>query len=128
MGAWLKGNERGFVWIPTVLWVAVILFFAVLPYRKLPALTVGHFDKVAHFFEYAILSALLMRSFYYDYSSLTLARSSFFTLILGGGYGIVMELVQHFVPGRCPSMGDAVANITGVFVGLILGKVVIWRK
>jgi VanZ family protein len=46
-----------------------------------------------------------------------------FILILGWGYGILMELVQFAIPGREPSVLDAAANVAGVLFGITLRKV-----
>ncbi len=55
-------------------------------------------------------------------------KNHLFTLILGSGYGIVMELMQRFIPGREASAGDVAANITGVVFGILLGRMMLWRK
>jgi len=34
--------------------------------------------------------------------------------------GAVLELGQHFVPGRTPELGDAAANSLGVLAGLVV--------
>ncbi|MFH1552969.1 MAG: VanZ family protein, partial [Candidatus Omnitrophota bacterium] len=85
-----------------------------------PPLAIGYFDKVAHFFEYAFLAALIVRSMRRT-GRLSGMKISLFTLILSGGYGIVMELLQRFVPGRDASLYDVVANAAGTIFGIILG-------
>ncbi|MDP8299974.1 MAG: VanZ family protein [Candidatus Tantalella remota] len=115
------------IWVIPVVWAGVVLFFSVLPYKGPIQLTVGYFDKMAHFFEYTVLAALLMRGVSY-YSISFQAKSALFTLILGGGYGILMELVQRLVPGRDASMGDVGANVAGTVFGIILGRMVKWQK
>lgn len=40
-------------------------------------------------------------------------------------YGFVTELAQATVPGRSPQLGDILANITGIGIGLALYR---WRK
>jgi VanZ family protein len=39
--------------------------------------------------------------------------------------GVVIELLQHFSPGRTPDIADVIANSTGVFTGITLGLCVI---
>ena len=110
------------------MWASVILLFAVLPCEKIPALTIGCLDKILHFSEYFFLAVLMVWAFYYDRKDLSFGRVFLIILILGGGYGIVMELLQYFVAGRYPSPGDGAANLSGVLSGAMVGKVVIWRK
>jgi len=122
-------KDKGiFAWWPALLWALVKLLFAVLPYKRVPSITTGYFDKVAHFIEYFILSVLVVRGLSNHSEHPFRDRVFSFTLILGGLYGIVLELMQHLVPGRHPSFGDAAANLAGVLVGLIIGKEVLWRK
>ncbi|RKY42869.1 MAG: hypothetical protein DRP85_01530 [Candidatus Makaraimicrobium thalassicum] len=120
-------NRPIFAWIPTFVWASVILVFSLLPYNRHLPLTVGYFDKVAHFFEYAVLALLMSRGMR-GAGSFFFAKNFSFALILGGGYGIVMELAQHFVPGRAADIYDAAANIAGVICGVVLGELILWRK
>ena len=44
------------------------------------------------------------------------------------GYGIVVEVLQGFVPGRSQEVADAVADAVGATIGLaLLGALVRWR-
>ncbi len=124
---WIKQDKSIFVWMPTIVWLSVILVFAVLPCKTGSPLTVGYFDKIAHFFEFAILAVLMVRSLRFA-TSFSVTKSSLFTLISGGGYGIVVELLQLYIPGRNACQGDITANIVGLVFGVILGEFVLWRK
>lgn len=123
---WLKTDRPIFAWIPSLIWGSVILLFSVLPLKNVFPLTIGYFDKLAHTFEYTLLSFLLMKAFYrqrYDFP----IENVVFTLILAGGYGIVMELLQLYVPGREANLVDVVFNLLGVIIGILLGRT-LWRK
>lgn len=124
---WLKKENEFFAWVPTLMWGTLILLFSVLPYRMLPSITVGYFDKMAHFFEYTILAVLIGRGLYSTGKEFS-TRNILLTLILGGVYGILMELVQRFVPGRDASPGDIAANMAGIVFGILIGKLVLWQK
>jgi len=119
--------DRKFIWIPVFIWMGIIFLFAVLPCKNVPLAKVSHFDSAAHFAEYAILAGLVLRSF-------SLAGKVFntkivlFTLILAGGYGILLELVQCFVPERCASVSDIIFNFAGGVSGITVGKFVLWRR
>jgi VanZ family protein len=124
---WLKKENEFFAWVPTLMWGTLILVFSVLPYRMLPSITVGYFDKMAHFFEYTILAVLIGRGLYSTGKEFS-TKNILLTLILGGVYGILMELVQRFIPGRDASPGDIAANMAGIVFGILIGKLVLWQK
>jgi VanZ family protein len=72
-------------------------------------------DKIGHFIGYAVFS--LNALFYWR------GQSSKFKIILGltlVGYGLLMELLQGFVPGREVSGYDLLANSIGVGIGFLL--------
>ncbi|MFH1305060.1 MAG: VanZ family protein [Candidatus Omnitrophota bacterium] len=119
-------------WAYPCAWALIILFFSVLPCANLPSFPVGNLDKIAHFVEFAVLSALIIRTFN-RLGKIFSGRSVVFTLILGAGYGILVELIQRFVPGRNADLYDAVFNTAGVVFGIAIGIAVggiksSWRK
>ena len=46
-------------------------------------------------------------------------------LLIGGGWGVLTELYQLGVPGRYASLGDVIADLIGVLVGVLLTRSVI---
>jgi len=120
-------RDRKFMWIPVFIWMGIIFLFAVLPCKNVPLAKVSHFDSVVHFAEYVILSGLVLRSFSLA-GKVFNAKIVLFTLILAGGYGILLELVQCFVPERCASVSDIIFNFAGVIFGITVGKFVLWRR
>lgn len=124
---WLKQESAFFAWGPALIWGAVILVFSLLPGRLTPTITINHIDKVAHFFEFAVLSVLIVRASH-RIRVTPFVKIFLFALILSSVYGIVMELAQRFVPGRVACVYDIYANISGTVFGIILGGFWIWRK
>ncbi len=127
MKDWIKDEKNIYTWMPTLIWAVIILFFSILPFPKNIPVTVGSFDKMAHFFEYTLLGVLIVRAMYRSNVALKL-KSLLFALILSSVYGIVMELLQFYASGREPSVYDAVANISGTVFGLIIGRILLWQK
>lgn len=123
----VKKDSRVTAWVPAALWGGVILFFSLLPYGANIPLTVGGFDKMAHFFEYAVLSPLLLRAMHRSGWG-PAPKIMLFTLISVTVYGILMELFQSFIPGRDASVSDALSNLAGAIFGIILWKTILWRK
>lgn len=70
-------------------------------------------DKVGHFLAYATFSFNLC---------LLVTRNKQFIWILTFAvcYGILIEFLQGFIPGRQPSFLDIVANSSGVLIGAIV--------
>ncbi|MBD3379520.1 MAG: hypothetical protein GF408_03550 [Candidatus Omnitrophica bacterium] len=126
IGGWFKNDRPVYAWVPVFLWAGIVLFFSVLPYGNIEPV-MPHFDKILHFFEFFFFSYLLMKGFYRT-TEMTLPRNALFTLIIGGGYGILMELVQQLVPGRYLSAGDLGADLAGIVFGIVVGKVLIWQR
>lgn len=80
------------------------------------------YDKLLHYGAYAGLAFLSVLAFERR-RGLALALS----MIL---LGVVLELGQHFSPGRTPDVADATANSLGVFSGIALGLFVtgVWER
>jgi VanZ family protein len=104
-------RERLSRWAPVVVWAAVIFAFS-----SIPSLTsgLGTWDlvlrKLAHFAEYAVLGALLLRA-------IGLAPVA---VALGSLYAVTDELHQHFVRGRVGSPLDWAIDTVGVLAGIVL--------
>jgi len=124
----IRKKHKAVTWGPVSLWALVVLFLSTIPCVGLPEVSIDHFDKIVHFFEYFVLSMLLVKALFDHRDDLPGKKVFLFTLIIAGMYGIVMELLQSFIPGRTPSLADVAANVLGVLAGLLLGKVVICRK
>ncbi len=96
-----------------ILRITLILILLVIAYLSLtPAYTVsvGN-DKIGHLIAYAALSFNLALLVAPD-------RKKLVALILVSlTYGIVLEALQNFVPGRHTSMYDILANACGVAIG-----------
>jgi VanZ family protein len=128
MTNWIKEEKRIYAWVPAILWSFVILFFSVLPSEKITLITAPYLDKGFHFVEFMVLGFLVVRAFYRDTANPLRGKYALFTLIFAGLYGIVLELLQLFVPGRDSTVGDALMNVLGVMTGVLMGKIIVWRK
>jgi len=99
------------VWLPVLVWAAVILAFS-----SIPGLSsgLGTWDTIlrkgAHVTEYAVLGGLLYRA---------LGREPL-ALAAGIAYAATDELHQHFVRGRHASPVDVAIDAVGVAVGMLL--------
>src|SRR5512132_1748456 len=89
------------VWLPVVLWAAVIFTFSSIPSLNSG---LGTWDtvlrKAAHLNEYALLGALLLRAF----------GRALPAFAVGVAYAATDELHQHFVRGRHASPVDVLID------------------
>jgi VanZ family protein len=109
-------RTRARLWLPVVIWAAVIFAFSSIPSLSTG---LGTWDlvlrKLAHGAEYAILGGLLYRWL----SSVPLA------ILAGSAYAATDELHQSFVPGRAGLVTDWLIDTAAVVIGV--GLLVAWR-
>ena len=121
-----RQQMSGFVFVVTFL---CILIISCLPGSNIHSSSVpfASMDLITHFLMYGFLSYVLYR-FLRDLSyPHQLGTVSLIFVVLGPFiYGVVLELVQGFVPERHPSTEDALFNLMGSCLSLIL--IVLWRK
>jgi VanZ family protein len=101
------------LWAPPLAYTALIFVLAVVPVG-VPPKVVGGQDKVAHFLEYALLSALLLRALRGRFGA---AASFALSVLLAASLGALTEIVQAVVPGRSAEPWDGVANALGAAAG-----------
>ena len=106
-----------------------ILIISCLPGSNIPSGTApfASMDLIAHFLMYGVLSHVFYR-FLKDllYPNHIGSVSLILVVLVPFVYGVVLELLQNFVPGRQSSIEDALANLLGSCLSLIL--IVLWRK
>ena len=99
------------VWLPVVVWAAVIFTFSSIPSLSTG---LGTWDtllrKAAHMAEYAILGALLLRAIGRELPA----------FLAGVAYAVTDEIHQHFVEGRHASAIDVALDAVGVAVGIFV--------
>jgi VanZ family protein len=94
----------------------IVVFIGITALSLLPPKSIekiGEHDKINHLIAYAVLSLNV---------GLVAKRIKTYLLYLPLfiGYGLLLEYLQGFVPGRQPSWLDALANASGVVIGLII--------
>lgn len=89
----------------------LVAALSLLPSTTMPPTSLG--DKVEHVIAYAVLGLLGVAS-----SPRGVTRAAAWRTILGlAMFGITIELLQSFSPGRSPDALDAVADIAGASAG-----------
>ncbi len=105
-----------------VRWFLVAVYMAVIwglsAQSRLPSLLpYGIRDWMEHFFEFAVLGALVSSAFRSSFSSWSFGRTFAFTFLFGMAYAFIDEIHQKFVPGRCCDIRDWLADTTGASFG-----------
>ena len=109
--------------------IGVFAFFiflgSVVPADVSMGITVSNFDKILHFFVYAIFAVLISGTLKTKFNA-GITKIVLFTLISSVGYGILIELVQKVLPYREAEILDVYCNSLGALLGIIINKVVKW--
>lgn len=111
-------SKRVSVWLPVVVYMAMIFYFSSLAALPGPIKPFAPYDKLLHMGEYAVLSVLFFRAWKKEKMKHALFLSIFSTVL----YGISDEIHQSFVPGRVMDIWDISADAVGSFI------VLLWRK
>lgn len=97
-----------------ILSIAALMFILVMSLR--PSVNVGsvvHMDKIVHLGAYGVLAGLIRLGWPKLWGGMIFAGLAL--------YGIGIELAQHFMAvGRTGSLADAIANILGAALALII--------
>lgn len=106
-----------YLW-PALVWTLIILILTLTPGEKLPEVGIFQIDKLVHFFVFALLMFLAA----YGLKKLFLVRNIKGNIILVSaiysfGVGVMVEILQLFVPNRSFSVADIIANSIGTGIG-----------
>ena len=93
--------------------IVIILGIAYLSLTPSDTITIGN-DKISHFIAYGILMSNVGLLTYHK------AKSFLLGIFLSLAYGALIEVGQHFVPGRFMSGLDMLANAAGVGFGVLV--------
>jgi VanZ family protein len=105
-----------------ICWALVMLLLTLTPGENMPETSLWDnllsFDKIAHLFMFAVLVFLMIVGLNKQYKYRFLRDKALqISVIAGISYGIVIEIVQLFIPGRGFELADIFANTIGCFIG-----------
>ncbi len=103
-------------WLPLLAYVATIFFLS--SFSRVPILSsLGIWDKLLHFIEYALLATLTVRAF----SSISWSRRRWCAWLIGlfvvALMGALDEIFQSTIPGRSSDILDFLADVLGGATG-----------
>lgn len=120
---------RPFAYWPAILWGIVLAILMLLPQDAFPESKLLSYDKLAHITVFAIFSILVLIGYQLK-GKLSQQRTKHrnYTLTICLVYGIILESLQQFVPGRMSDVYDLLANFTGALLGVIVFNIFIKNK
>ena len=123
----LKKLKRFALW-PAIIWGIVLAVLMLLPQDSFPESKLLSYDKLAHVVVFTIFSLLVLTGIELKRSSKSNNNSRRITLTICLVYGILLEGLQSYVPGRMSDIYDLIANFTGGLLGVILFSFFIKNK
>lgn len=110
--------KKLFCWLPFAVYIVVLTCLLIIPPDQLPMLLSKTSDKILHFLAFALLM-LLYRA---GLSNFFIDQKVQWSSLLAGFAGLstfsgLLEIVQHFIPGRSGSLADFGFNNLGLFAG-----------
>ena len=105
---------------PAIVYAVAIIMLSSIPGVRLPELGLLRADKLLHFLEYALFAVLIFRSF-----SELLKRHGFRYVIISSFsfimiFAILDEFYQGYIPGRDSDAADALLDVLGATLILLL--------
>lgn len=106
---------------PCITWSLIVLILTLIPGKAIPDVRVFQIDKLVHFFIFGMLMVLSS----YGLKKLSVIRGRpahpiFIAALYSLSFGLMIEVLQQFVPGRNFSMADVLANGIGVAIGYFI--------
>ncbi|MBN2226401.1 MAG: VanZ family protein [candidate division Zixibacteria bacterium] len=105
--------------LPAILYAALIIIVSSMSNLTPPSVGIVGVDKLAHFFEYAILAVLVFRSFSHLSSRMRPGLVFLLSLLFVAIFALFDECFQAYIPGRHSDVYDIVFDLLGSW--LILG-------
>lgn len=104
-----------------LLWLLIVLILSIIP---VPETDVGpkDLDKVVHFVIYGITAMIFWRFFYNKTQSHR--KIGLISIVAASIYGLLIEIIQSFLPYRSFSVSDIISN----FLGAIFSVTVLTKK
>jgi VanZ family protein len=114
-------------YLPSIIWLIVILVLSGYPGNHIPQNPIWQFDKLVHSVIYAILSICLIITFSKEYKKEKKRfQISCLIIFFGVFYGGFMEILQdNIFINRSGNWYDFIANTIGAILGVIIFPFVI---
>ena len=114
---WRKPRGFAIDAVPTLLYLAALFWFGLIPLKQLPGPGFRFADKVWHFVAFAVLALLLARALrHWGRRPLVAGRDA---ALGSAGLGALLEVLQSFTAFRSAELLDLVADALGALVAYV---------
>ncbi len=127
----LKSKRRTYFLVyhlPVILYAAAIIVLSSISHLKTPEIRFLAFDKIAHFFEYAIFAFLAVRSFLHISLKISVNRAYLLTSLFIVIFAIFDEYFVQTISRRNSSIYDLLADVGGAFLILAILRIIDNKK
>jgi len=106
--------------LPAILYAGLIIYISSIPNLRPPNISLFKYDKLVHFLEYAVFAFLIYRSFLHLIPPRKFKFVIYFSLVFLALFAFFDEYFQAHIPGRDSDILDAIADILGGFLLIII--------
>jgi VanZ family protein len=107
--------------LPALLWALLIFISSSLPAHVFPAMAIFRYDKLVHVLLFGFLALFVYRALNLSYQDNRFSwLRAIVTIVLVTLYGLGDEVHQKYVPGRTSELADAIADVTGAGLAMLL--------
>ena len=111
-------------YLPTILVCTLVLILSVINIGVLPKTDVPSADKIVHAIMYFGITGMLMLNQTSYFRNQITKVQLYFAFLFSVGFGILMEIIQYFLPWRSGSIYDLIANTFGTIIAIIIMLIV----
>ncbi|HNP18151.1 MAG TPA: VanZ family protein [Fulvivirga sp.] len=104
--------------IAAILWAILILVLTLTPGASVPNYKLFSYDHLGHLAIFSILAFLMSSGIYAQKQQMS--KSIQLSLLPAIIYGMVIEVIQEYIPGRSMEWLDLLANCSGSILGISL--------
>jgi len=120
----LSEHKTLFLWL-ALLWTAIVTFFCLVNFNRLPQVSIANFDKVGHLVFHFGITFFWFLYFKLQQSN-TDSKALLRAFLISFFYGITIEILQGlFTDTREGDFYDVLANMTGSLIAVALVLIVI---
>ena len=111
-------------YLPTILVCTLVLILSIINIGVLPKTDVPSADKIVHAIMYFGITGMLMLNQTSYFRNQITKVQLYFAFLFSVGFGILMEIIQYFLPWRSGSIYDLIANTFGTIIAIIIMLIV----
>ena len=111
-------------YLPTILVCTLVLILSAINIGVLPKTDVPSADKIVHTIMYFSITGMLMLNQTSYFRNQITKVQLYFAFLFSVGFGILMEIIQYFLPWRSGSIYDLIANTFGTIIAIIIMLIV----